>query len=443
MLWGCASKTSVVDDVVGFSEAETKKSKLGSDVSPFTISYPDQTWIPIEAPLLSSSLIVSASIKGQHFRAILDTGAGLTLVPFELIGPLGLKDIKGRQIQIVDSQGNTLPVIHIDRPLSISIGSRVIKSRQVHIALSQTPNPHESIVLIGADVLSQVDLLIDPEAGVVGLFDAGTAPREKSDLVVSTIGEDLQMRTIATTQGLRGPMRFEMVVDTGSGGSGIPSALAKQKEVPLDLRFQDTQYSLVGSQTRQGRFALKTLELGPEHIAFANVLALQNDAQDYGLLGNDIMLRSALVVSFARRQIFLKPPHLYSSSRKSGPNNQLCEKNCISTALKKSDDEAALCLSVDVDPVYRGETLELALSFLNVDEHLARATLHAYVTVGPKGANTCIALWSELKEMGISEQTPLSLRGVRAESIQWPCDPMATECVTYSGAMIARDLDIK
>jgi len=129
--------------------------------------------------------------------------------------------------------------------------------------------------------------------------------------------------------------------------------------------------------------------------------------------------------------------HLYKGVRKSGPADRRCAgPNCISTMLKTSAPSQTPCLYVEAAPLYSGATLELALSFLDVEEHLARATLHAYVTVGPKGVSTCIDLWSELKEMGITDKTPLSLRGVRAESFQWPCDPMATECVTYSGAMI-------
>jgi len=280
MHFGCASKSSVVYDEDLNLDFETKKSALGSDISPYAISYPDAEWIPIEAPLLSPSLVATAGINGTDFKAILDTGAGLTLIPYELIEPLGLKNAVGTQTQIVDSQGNTLPVIHIDAAIDVSLGKRVIKSTQVHIALSQTPRDRQSVALIGADVLSQVDLLIDPEAGVIGLFDAAKAPKEKGDRIISTVGEALQMRALAKTFGATGTIRFEMVVDTGSSGSGIPRALAKQKNVPIDMRYQDTQYSLVSSQTRQGRFSLSTLELGPEHVRLNDVLALQNDSEN-------------------------------------------------------------------------------------------------------------------------------------------------------------------
>src|SRR5687768_5370461 len=54
---------------------EPRVSAQGSDLSDLPQWYPDGDWLPIEAPLLSMSVLVKVAVNGEIHTATLDTGA--------------------------------------------------------------------------------------------------------------------------------------------------------------------------------------------------------------------------------------------------------------------------------------------------------------------------------------------------------------------------------
>ena len=61
--------------------------------------------------------------------------------------------------------------------------------------------------------------------------------------------------------------------------------------------------------------------------------------------------------------------------------------------------------------------------------------IRAFLTVGPGGAHECFVLWKQLGHLGLTGSSPLSLRWVRSESVEWPCDPLRTHCVSFTGPL--------
>jgi hypothetical protein len=91
-------------------------------------------------------------------------------------------------------------------------------------------------------------------------------------------------------------------------------------------------------------------------------------------------------------------------------------------------------LKIDVDKAFSGKTIELAITGAS-NEVMNGGAIRAFMTANDAGAHACFHLWRQLDHLGITTSTPLSLRWVRTEGVQWPCDPMKTRCITFTGPL--------
>ncbi len=425
-------------------------SALGSDVSALPARFPHGAWVPIEAPILSMQIVVKVIVNEVVTTATLDTGAMATTMSEPVAAQLGLlrEDQQVERIRAIDAHGRHITGARV--PLgALSIGPHAWSNVQVTV-LGDQPD----VFLIGADLLKDVDLYIAADEGLVGMFDAGRGPKSDDDLVVDLERGERQLVVAAIARGARGDVPFRLIVDTGASNTSVPVIVGINGGLPADIEYEATTVSVGGEQVDRGRFVLQPLRLGPQKASVGRVLALpstMSGGSDVGLLGNDVFMRHHTLISFHDAQLRFRRLPDRPSQRARGPAGAACTDAagavipCIHVALAEPPDSAALseddlpgvCLQVDVDRAYAGRTLELAVVAEERDGHLpfSGGALRAFVTVGDEGTHACFRLWRQLERLGLKKDTKLSLRWVRSEGVQWPCDPMKTRCITFTGPM--------
>jgi hypothetical protein len=428
--------------------ATPRVSALGSDVSDLPRLYPNGEWLPIEAPLLSMQLIVKVTVNGRSMPAILDTGAmGTTMSEpvAQRLGVLAADTPRGMPVRAVDAHGDVIfgEKVQVD---ALEIGARRFKGVQVTV-LGQAPD----LFLIGADVLADVDLFIAADEGLVGIFPPGAAPRRNDDVVVRLQPGPRQLVVKAAAVGRNGQSTtFDFLLDSGAWNSSVPTMVGVNAGFPADLAYASTTVGVAGEQEARGRFVLDPLRLGPGQAPVGRVLALSSTidrGEGFGLLGNDVLMRFHSIISFRDAELRLRPLARRGAERFAGPGGVRCGADgrapCVAVKLATStmapapEDWPGVCLQVDVDAAYAGQTLELAITA--EDERAVSlfngGAIRAYVSADQEGAHHCFPLWPQMQRLGLTKDSRLTLRWVRTEGVRWPCDPMKTRCVSFTGPL--------
>jgi predicted aspartyl protease len=423
-------------------------SALGSDVSDLPQRFPGGEWLPLETSILSMELVVKVVVNGRRVAAILDTGAMATTISSRLATRLGLltsSTPRGAPVRAVDAHGDVIvgERIVID---GLELGTRRFDGLLITVLDQPT-----DLFLIGADILADLDLYIAADEGLVGLFPPGLAPHHVDELVVPVAADAGQLIAKATALGRGGaPVHFNLLVDSGAWNTSVPASVGINAGVSADLAYASTTVGVAGEQEARGRFVLDPLRLGPAHVSVGRVLALaatMDQGWGLGLLGNDVLMRFHSVISFRDQTLRLRPLTPRPSERRVGPGGIRCgpdgREPCVSvklvttTATPAPDDWPGVCLQVDVDRVYAGQTVELAMTAPDdaTVSLLSGGAIRAYVSVDHNGAHHCFPLWPQLQRLGLHAESRLSLRWVRTEGVVWPCDPLRTRCVTFTGPL--------
>jgi predicted aspartyl protease len=419
---------------------------LGSDESDLPRLYPHGTWLPIEAPLLSMELLVRVVVNGRSVVATLDTGAQGTTMSVPVARQLGVladDTPRGMPVNAIDSHGDLVrgEKLMLDE---VTLGVRSWRNVDVTV-IGDAPD----LFLVGADLLRDVDLFIAADEGLVGIFDAGAAPRRPDEFVVDLKQGDRQLTVAGSADGRR-RARFPLLVDTGAWNTSVPATAGVNAGLPADLAYTATTVGIAGEQETRGRFVLEPLLLGEREVPVGRVLAVSSTiarGDGLGLLGNDVFFRFHSIVSFRDRALRLRPLPPRGNVRLRGPGGTPCGADgrspCIQVSLQPTsqpsapDDLPGTCLQIDVDGAFAGNTVEMAitaeepgtLSLFN------GGAIRAFLSVDKNGAHHCFTLWRPLERLGIGPTTPLQLRWVRTEGVRWPCDPMKTRCITFTGPL--------
>ncbi|MBM4279495.1 MAG: hypothetical protein FJ137_01605 [Deltaproteobacteria bacterium] len=438
-----AASPPALPDVAG---APVATSALGSDQSALPRLYPDGDWLPIEAPLLSMELLVRVVVNGRAMTATLDTGAQATTLSEPVAEALGIRspdEPRGRPAQAIDAHGD---LVRGERIVigELAVGQRTWRDVDVTV-IGRTP----SLFLIGADLLQHVDLFIAADEGLVGIFAAGTAPHERGDRVVALQRGDRQLTVAGAADG-RVRARFPMLVDTGAWNSSVPATTGISAGLPADLGYSAVTVGVAGEQENRGRFVLAPLRLGEFEQPVGRVLAIASTIAHgggLGLLGNDVFFRFHTIVSFRDATLRFRALPSRGDARLRGPGGASCgalgQTPCVRVQLLSTnsppapDDLPGTCLQVDIDGAYVGSTVELAITAEH-PEHVSLfngGAIRAFMSVDRDGAHHCFTLWQPLERLGLRPDTPLSLRWVRTEGVRWPCDPMKTRCITFTGPL--------
>lgn len=428
---------------------EPEVTELGSDISDLPRLYPHGDWLPIDAPLLSMQVITVVSVNGRRATAVLDTGAMGTTMSVPVAERLGIVDEgtpRGTPVRAVDAHGE---VIYGEK---LALGELHIGRRQFDNVNVTVLGDSPDLFLVGADLLQTVDLYIAADEGLIGIFDAGQAPRRGDDTIVAVERQDRQLLLRGAAQG-RSRTRFGLLVDTGAWNTSVPASIGVNGGIPADLGYAATTIGVAGEQETRGRFVMDPLFLGSADASVGRVLAVASTIENgdgFGLLGNDVFMRFHTVVSFADSELRFRPLQRRPAERSRGPGGIDCKDvngrltPCVKVALRESSDPTnaedlpGVCLQIDVDRAYAGQTVELAITAENAASVslFNGGAIRAFLSVDQKGSHHCFTLWRQLDRLGMTTAaTPLTLRWVRTEGVQWPCDPMKTRCITFTGPL--------
>ncbi|MCP4504505.1 MAG: hypothetical protein GY822_31745 [Deltaproteobacteria bacterium] len=442
----------LVSSCATYSSAEGKestlpKSKEGSDVSTLPDRFPKADWLPIEAPLLSMQLRVIVKVNGKPHLAILDTGAQGTLMSEDVADALGVTQVQARTIRILDAHGNQIPG---ERRTAKHIQLGNLKFDDVTVNVLKA---RPGLFLVGQDLLEKTDLFIAGDEGLIGIFAPGTAPKLKGAVAANLIRGRRQLQISGSAPSVQDvPVDFKFILDTGAMGSSVPVMLGANKGLPAELRYGTTTISVGSEEESRGRFLLNPLSLGSvQEATLGRVLVLGGTMQHgegLGLLGNDVLMRFYTVISTYDGEVRFAPMPWRPSYRIAGPGGKPCldddGKNvkCIEVKFAPArrvpkDALPGVCLSAKVHKAYAGQTVELAIvAYSKKRQTLFNGgALRVFLSVGQKGEEKCFSLWKALSLLDVDKDSLLSLRFVRTEHIRWPCDPMQTTCISFTGPL--------
>jgi clan AA aspartic protease (TIGR02281 family) len=411
------------------TSAQPTQSANGGDVPLLPALHPHAQWLPIRGLLAAAQPMVEVVINGTKMEALLDTGAQQTLLSKPVAARLGMDLTYAENGWIKDAHGDlsTSSVVVLE---GLQLGLIRVENIPALVA-----GDHEDLVLIGMDVLHQYDVLFALDEGMIGLFKGGEGPRLPGAVDVTAHGDDTQMRVFAEVDGQRGTAQFELVIDSGANATTLPSRPLMEVQAGSDVNYKNVTQAVVGERTTSGMFDVQ-LRLNDVHAG----RVIGHPSVGGGLLGTDVLMRHRTLVSNKSHQLQFSPIQLQRNQRNLGPSGGACE-GCISVTMApipagepaRPGRYADVCLQVDVDQAYRGQTMELLL----LHEALQRVGMRmsAFLTVGDNGFHHCFALWDDLRLLGVTPTSTWSIQWVRTEGIRWPCDPMREHCMMFHGPL--------
>jgi predicted aspartyl protease len=425
---------------------EPAKSPLGSDVSELPLTFSKASWLPIDAPLLSMRLQVPVVVNGVKATATLDTGATDHVMSKDVAARFAVRADVGTPVDARDAYGSHVAGVHA--PLgTVALGKHVFDNQSVNVI------DGEGVFLIGYSVLSRLDLYIAAEQALVGVFAAGQAPLDGFSTISATTTPAsmwVELHAPGKAGGKTTDVMVPMLVDTGAFSSAIPMQLGARGGLPVDLQFAVATVSASGENEERGRFIASDVTLGSERVAVGRIIAIPGTidlGESMGLLGNDVLFRRHTVVSPSRALLAVKDVPTWPASRSRGPGGVVCGSGaapvpCVNVQMMAlpadtvdgEDDLPGVCLQIDVDAAYVGRTVEMAVTAVDGGV-FAGGAIEAFLSVGDDGAHHCFRLWKGLTRLGFSAATPLSVRWFRADNARFPCDPLSTRCLLFSGPL--------
>lgn len=409
--------------------------------------------MPITQPLLSLNLAVDVQARGVTLPALLDTGAYRVLMSLPVAHALGISDaeiVRGVRSEVTDAHGVKATAWTID------LGELAIGQHRWGNVAARVSGDVPGMFLVGLEVLQDVDLYIAADEGLVGVFDSGASPSGGGD-VVRFDREPYEVFVDADVPGRDGaPVRVRLEVDTGHWNTRFPVVIGTRNGVATDLRFAGDTIGAVSRDHSRGRFVLDPLSLGAQRVPVGRVYAWGaafGGGETYGLLGNDVFMRFHTILRLKDEQLVLRPLPVRPDHRTLGPGGAACRDEdgqrapCLRVNLtapvRPVPDWARddLCLHIDVDPVWAGKTLEMAIIATTPDGKsvFSGGALRVYVSVPPVGFDDCQAIHRGTDTSGLSLASEVSLQRVRTEGFSWPCNPEWTWCSWSSGPMSVVD----
>jgi clan AA aspartic protease (TIGR02281 family) len=435
----------------------------GSDVATGVTTWPGAAWLPLQEPLGGHRMEVVVVVNGAPAVATIDTGATDTSMSSATARRLGLSalvDAATERREFADAHGERAEArrIVVD---SLALGSEWLEDVGVWVL----PGDGD-LFLIGMDQLRRHDILLDVEQGHVGLFPAGTGPRD-SDITIPLRAEENALLVDVEAAGRSETARATLIVDTGAESTMFPSAPAVMAGVDADLRFKKTTVGVLSTRQQAGRFRIDHLRVGGVDVgAVAAYEDIANGGQGPGLLGIDALGRFRVVIVTSgptpALHLWRLPPR--APTRTTGPQGETCSGGCVGVKLEKRtpfygvplpqrdyrtvlEDIAAdqlrggdgstpvdgprvfvpstdgrddgVCLGIEIHRLYAGQRLEFAVTDAaeTPGGRLAGHALTFFIDEVPAlGYRACLPLPQATAAMGLTLSTPLSLRFVRTNA---------------------------
>lgn len=124
---------------------------------------PNSSQLTITLERQGNSLLVPVSLAGTNTTLVLDTGAGVTLVPSEIVKGMKLKPV--RQVRLTTASG----VVMADIVVLPYVSVKNVTVRDMEVASYDIPHTGKAKGLLGLDFLNHFRTTLDSKTGVLEL----------------------------------------------------------------------------------------------------------------------------------------------------------------------------------------------------------------------------------------------------------------------------------
>jgi predicted aspartyl protease len=258
-------------------------------------------------PLLQPHIIVQIRVNGKGpFPVVYDTGANIPLtLDQSLVKELGLdpKD-EGGTISPGDRAMRTArtETVQIDR----DGGAITIRGLSVGVAdlsaLQEIPLNGRVVGIIGAPLLDNFAVSLDFQRKAMTFYPGEwTAPKAGKAISIPLKKRDGMYYVTAS---MTGGLKAEMLLDTGSDSTSIPSAVAKR--LPPMRTSSQSYMDLDGAVHTNPTYLIPEIKIGK--VSFRNVTVSSEPTGDFVTLGLDILSQCRLTFDFPHAKLLLEPP---------------------------------------------------------------------------------------------------------------------------------------
>jgi hypothetical protein len=340
---------------------------------------PDGDWLTLIDDDVRSGLFVDARINDIDVVAKLDTGCTRTVIDTATAQRLGIvRDDRLVGEVDVDVFGETSRGRVYWAPLEL--GSWKVEQTKIDVI-----DVDVGVILIGSSVLSQFDLYIAPDEGLVGLFEP-EQPSPKNALVVELRNNALGTPVVLGAMPHQSPQWFTL--DTGAAVSVVPSAwvrgrpeVSKHWTTMVNRRYLASRFNIDLFLGSPG------LNVGGSH---ASAIA---DNRNIGL---DVLRRFHVVLSPTSKRLSLAQRPRPPAWRSHGVRGANCTLDgvttpCISVSLKAGSTDAAPQLCATLGPAApRGQVaLDVAASHADGRAAWGGGWATLYLPAGRGWRTTC------------------------------------------------------
>lgn len=367
---------------------------------------PEADWIPLVTEQRLSGFFVNARINGVDVVAQLDTGCTSTVMGVEVARRLGVAR-DDRALGAVDlvAFGETTRAQRYWAPLEL--GSWQVEQTPISVVDSDID------ILIGNAFLSQFDLYIAADEGMVGFFPPQQAPLPTRAVAVPMPNDDLGTPVVLVGTANQSPTWFTL--DTGAAATAVPAPWARGRSA-----IAQEWMTTVHGQRLNTRFAFE-LSVGTQGLNVGGAHASANGNN----LGLDVVRRFHALLSPSRERLFLGQRSRPPPWRSTGARGAACTRDgapapCISVSLKAGSTDTPPQLCATLGPAApRGQVaLEVAASHADGSAAWGGGWATVYVPAGRGWRTTCHTLNVQDPLWSFSALELVRVRRVRA----FPCD---------------------
>jgi predicted aspartyl protease len=248
-------------------------------------------------------LFVQVTINGQHVRALLDSGAEMTILDTDLAERLGLSN--GQSVQ-ARGTGGEAPAGLVE---GVQVQALGISLRTPHVAVIDLSDVGQRLLgeplpaILGREVFDAGRLFVNIGAGEIGWASSDVVPPG----VELPLSSERGLETFPCSVEGRAPI--QSVLDLGNGSDVLIGAeYARATGILTDGRaITEERGGGIGGERLRKRLVLSSLEFAGRR--FENVTAVVDEADSAAALnvGVSLLRQFRIVTDFPGRTIWLAP----------------------------------------------------------------------------------------------------------------------------------------
>ncbi len=380
----------------------------GYDLQTLPARAPGGDWLPLVNDEPASGLYIGVRINGIDVTAELDTGSSSILMGAATAQRLGIvrDDRVVGDVEVHAFDETTRGRVYW---APLNVGSWRVEQASISVIAQDIG------VLIGCSILSQFDLYIAPDEGLVGLFQPGQAPAPRDAFHIEMRRDAFDTPVILG--GTSGQLPVWFTLDTGAATSVVPAAWVRGRPAVATGLM-----ATIHGQGERARFDIGPLSMGSPAVDVGVTFPSATGAS--ANIGLDVLRRFHTRLSPSRGRLSLGQRPRAPAWRTPGAGGAACTQNkqktpCISVSLQAGSTTTPPQLCATLGPAAPTGQVALEVTARHADGSAAWgggwATL--YVPAGRGWRTTCHTLRVDEPPWAFDALELVRVRRVRA----FPC----------------------